>query len=117
MYYIYMLICDDNSLYTGITNNLKERVITHYYKKPNCAKYTRSHQVVDLSAVWTTDEKGNALRLEKFIKSLPKSAKQNLADNQNLLSEFVGDRFDFNAYKPYEISFGEIINEQSKQNA
>lgn len=114
MYYIYMLICADNSLYTGITNDLKERVNAHYYKKQTCAKYTRSHQVVGLAAVWETKEKGDALRLEKFIKTLPKSKKQELSKNQNLLCDFVGDKFDFNLYQPYKISFEEIINEHSK---
>lgn len=30
MYYTYILRCHDNSLYTGITNNLKRRMEEHF---------------------------------------------------------------------------------------
>ena len=112
-----MLKCIDNSLYTGITNNIKERILTHYYKKPGCAKYTRSHQVTGIAAVWTANEKSDALRLEKFIKSLPRNKKIDLSENQESLSELVGDKFDSSYFHPYKILFEEIINEQSKQNS
>ena len=30
MYYIYMLRCEDNSIYTGITKELKRRMKEHF---------------------------------------------------------------------------------------
>ena len=42
MYYIYMLRCEDNSIYTGITTNLENRMKQHFTKE-NCAKYTYTH--------------------------------------------------------------------------
>lgn len=45
MYYTYMLRCSDNSIYTGMTNNLSKRVEEHLSKGKNGAKYTKSHDV------------------------------------------------------------------------
>ena len=41
MYYTYMIRCNDNSIYTGMTNNIDERFNKHL--KGNGAKYTKSH--------------------------------------------------------------------------
>jgi len=38
-YFVYILECDDNSLYTGITTDLKRRVVEH---SNGSSKYTRS---------------------------------------------------------------------------
>ena len=39
MFYTYMIRCADNSLYTGITNNIEKRLSAHQNKKG--AKYTK----------------------------------------------------------------------------
>ena len=57
MYYTYILRCDDNSLYTGITNDINKRIYSHYKKLRDCAKYTRSHQVVKIEKIFMTNEK------------------------------------------------------------
>ncbi len=33
MYYTYMVRCEDNSIYTGMTNNLEKRIEEHLSKK------------------------------------------------------------------------------------
>ena len=50
MYYTYMLRCSDNSIYTGMTNNLENRLNEHLSKGKNGAKYTKSHNVIKLEA-------------------------------------------------------------------
>lgn len=40
-WYTYILLCSDNTLYTGITNDLAQRLKAHQDGKG--AKYTRSH--------------------------------------------------------------------------
>ena len=47
--FIYIVKCQDGSLYTGITKNLKKRMGEHYHKTGRGAKYTRSRQVVERS--------------------------------------------------------------------
>ena len=72
IYYVYMLRCEDGSLYTGITTDLEHR-------NGKGAKYTRSRGAVRIEAAWSCEEKGDALRLESAIKKLPKGKKEKLA--------------------------------------
>ncbi len=87
MYYIYVLRCSDNSLYTGITTDVKRRVGQHYYKKKQCAKYTKSHDVTALEAVWQAHDKNTALRYENQIKSLAKADKEKLIKGEGIFLE------------------------------
>ena len=87
MYYVYVLRCSDNSLYTGITTDVVRRVNEHYYKKKQSAKYTKSHDVVAIEAVWEASDKPAALRLERYIKSLSKADKEQLIKDNGELSD------------------------------
>lgn len=42
MFYTYMIRCSDNSIYTGMTNNIEKRMLEHLSSKG--AKYTKSHK-------------------------------------------------------------------------
>ena len=57
MYYIYMLRCEDNTIYTGITKNLEKRMEEHFEQDEKCAKYTKSHKAQKLEAVWKADDR------------------------------------------------------------
>lgn len=89
MYYIYVLRCSDNSLYTGITNDFKKRYETHFSKNSKAAKYTRSRQVVGVTAVWETENKSHALKLEIRIKKLSKDKKEFLVKNPTKIHDFL----------------------------
>lgn len=78
-YYVYMLRCEDGSLYTGITTDPERRFEEHARGGGKAAKYTRAHKAVRLEAVWAAPGKPEALRLERMIKKLPKSRKEELA--------------------------------------
>ena len=54
MYYIYMLRCEDNSIYTGITTDINRRMKEHFSKNKKCAKYTLKHTAKKLESVWQT---------------------------------------------------------------
>jgi len=74
MWYVYIIRClKDNSLYTGITNNLNKRIAIHNDGKG--AKYTRGRRPVILMKYFQVDNKSHALRIEMKIKSLPKNKK------------------------------------------
>lgn len=85
MYKIYIVECKDNSLYTGITSNIKARMRAHFYKLPSGAKYTRSHKISKIKAVFETFEKSDALRLEAHIKRLKSSQKRMLCEDPDSL--------------------------------
>ena len=70
---VYILCCRDNTLYTGITNNLEKRLIAH--NQGNGAKYTRSRRPVVLSAKSRLLSRTEAMRLEIKIKRMPKEKK------------------------------------------
>ena len=78
MYYIYIVRCADDSLYTGIAADLGRRLRQHAEKAPAAAKYTRSRAVVELEAAWTAPDRSAASRLESGIKKLPRAKKLQL---------------------------------------
>ena len=65
-YYIYILECADNTLYTGYTNDLDNRLKAHNAGKG--AKYTKSRLPVKLVYSETFDNKKEAMSREWFIK-------------------------------------------------
>jgi len=67
-YYVYILLCEGNSLYTGYTKNLKSRLKLH--KKGKAARYTRMHRPRKLLHVEEFDSRAEAMRREKRIKKL-----------------------------------------------
>lgn len=90
MYYIYMLKCSDNSIYTGITNHLEKRIKEHLLKTKNGAKYTKSHNVIHLEAVWKSKDKQLACKLEYYLKTLTKKQKENLINGERLVTYLKG---------------------------
>lgn len=112
MYYIYMLRCTDNSIYTGITTNVEHRMNEHFSKK-NCAKYTYSHTAKKLECVWETKDRVLASKLEYQIKKLTKTQKEKLIRENNLEELFL-DKIDTSQYKlhkPIREQIQELINQ------
>jgi homoserine kinase type II len=70
---VYILRCADNSLYTGITNNMEKRFDSH--NQGVASKYTRSRRPVELLITSSKMEKSIAMSLEIKIKKLPKTQK------------------------------------------
>lgn len=75
-YIVYILRCGDGSLYTGITTDLKRRVVVHNSGKGG--KYTRSHLPVTPIYWETVPDKSTALRRELAIKALSREKKLEL---------------------------------------
>jgi len=98
MYYTYMIRCSDNSIYTGMTNNLEKRVEEHVSKNKNGAKYTKSHNAIKLEVAWKSKEKSLACKLEYYIKTLNKQQKENLIAGEKLVTYLKG-KVDCRRYK------------------
>ena len=75
-WFTYILICADNTLYTGITNNLDKRIATHNSGKG--AKYTRGRGPVKLVYSETSTDKSSASKREAQIKNLSRQEKLEL---------------------------------------
>jgi putative endonuclease len=78
-WYVYILKCTDDTLYTGITNNLNRRVSEH--NRGVGAKYTRGRTPVELVFVETMPDRSAALRRELVIKGMKAAEKQLLIRN------------------------------------
>lgn len=96
-----MLRCVDNSIYTGITTDVKRRMNEHFNPCNKTARYTRTHKPLKLEAVWQTYTKSNALKLEYRIKQLSKVHKENLINNGNL--GVIGDKIITEEYTKFTI--------------
>ena len=79
MWVVYIVECADRSLYTGITNDLEQRMAAHRAGKG--AKYTKHRRPLTLRYSETADSKGAALRREAAIKSFDRAAKLTLIDS------------------------------------
>lgn len=76
MWYLYILRCCDNSLYTGITTDYERRFQEHQSGKG--AKYTRSRGVLSIEAVIECGDRSQAAKKEYEIKKLKKPEKERL---------------------------------------
>ena len=102
MYYTYMLRCKDNSIYTGITNDLNKRMKAHFSKDKNGAKYTKSHEALRVEAIWSSKEKSLACKLESYIKQLTKKDKEELIVNKKL-KKYLSGKVDCRRYVPVNL--------------
>ncbi|MBR4945083.1 MAG: GIY-YIG nuclease family protein [Peptococcaceae bacterium] len=73
VYYTYMVLCSDSSLYTGYTDNLVRRIRAHNSGKG--AKYTRTRRPVKLVYWERFATKQQAMQREYAIKQWPRSRK------------------------------------------
>jgi len=76
-YYVYLLLCDDGSYYTGYTNNVASRLERH--KKGHGARYTRMRTPKRVVYVEKFGTRGAAARRERQIKALSHREKHELA--------------------------------------
>ena len=78
-YFIYILRCNDNTLYTGITTDLTRRVDEHNHS-PKGAKYTRVRRPVTLVYSESVSDRSSASKREYSIKKMSRVAKLELID-------------------------------------
>ena len=76
-YYVYLLLCDDGSYYTGYTNNVASRLERH--KRGHGARYTRMRKPKRIAYVEKFRTRAAATRREHQIKSLSHREKHELA--------------------------------------
>lgn len=74
---VYILHCSDDTLYTGITNDLKARIAAHNSGKG--ARYTAGRRPVRLIYVETAVSRSAALKREWTLKRYSRQKKMALA--------------------------------------
>lgn len=73
---VYMLECNDGTLYTGWTNDVEKRFAAHQSGKG--AKYTKVRRPVKLVYVELCEDKSTAMKREYEIKCLKREEKLEL---------------------------------------
>ena len=80
-WYVYLLECQDGSIYTGIAVDVAARFAAHCAGKG--ARYTRAHPPLRILASEAFDDQAAATRAELRIKKLRAQAKRGYADQLN----------------------------------
>ena len=84
MYYLYILKCSDNTLYTWITTDIEKRIRQHNWEIKWWAKYTRIRQPVELVYKEELENRSEASKRECEIKKLKREEKLELISKNKL---------------------------------
>lgn len=76
-YFVYILKCNDDSLYTGITTDLQKRLNEHNHSNKG-AKYTKARRPVVLVYQESSQDRSSASKREYDIKKLSRLKKLQL---------------------------------------
>lgn len=74
-WYVYLLRCADDTLYTGVTTDPQRRLREHNAGGPRGARYTRARRPVELIYSEPATNRAEACRREAAIKKLSREAK------------------------------------------
>lgn len=77
-WFVYIVRCADNTLYTGITCDTQRRVQEHNEDNRLAARYTRARRPVSLVYSEGHASRAAAAQREALIKQLPRARKENL---------------------------------------
>lgn len=77
-WFVYLLLCRDQTLYCGITDDVQRRLEMHRSGKG--AKYTRGRGPLELVYTEKCETYSSALKREYAIKQLPRSVKLKLIE-------------------------------------
>ena len=75
VWYLYLIECEDGSLYTGITTDVERRYAEHVAGKG--ARYTRMKKPMKLVGFRECGSRSEALKAELALKKLPHAGKRN----------------------------------------
>lgn len=111
--YIYLLRCQDDTIYTGIAKDLTRRMQEHAQGGAKGARYTKSHGFLRLEAAFKTDSWSDGGKLEYAIKQLSREQKEQLIQEPSRLQCFFQGRFQ-EGYEPVSKEQIQVCNEQVK---
>jgi putative endonuclease len=102
-YWVYILEVENGFFYTGYTTNLEQRYNQHL-NGGRGSKYTRSFRPVRLLQCWKIcGKRGDALKIENFIKKKSRKEKERLVKTPETLKDQVVEKLalyiDISPYK------------------
>lgn len=92
-YFVYILECRDGRYYTGYTVDIDKRIKEHFSGKGG-AKFTRGFPPLKLIAAWQINgTKGDAMRVEAFIKSNTREEKCRIISKPSSLNGMIAEKY------------------------
>jgi putative endonuclease len=89
VFWVYILLCENGSYYTGYTNDLKARYRSHCNGRGRC-RYTRSFRPVALAQCWKINgDRAFAMQTERRIKQYSHAEKTALILKPESLSSDI----------------------------
>ena len=76
-WYFYVLWCNDDTLYAGVTTDVRRRLSEHNHS-PRGAKYTRSRRPVEMVYWERFEDRGSAQKVEYKFKQLTRDQKEKI---------------------------------------
>ena len=76
MYFVYLILCGDDTIYTGITTDVERRFREH--REGTASKYTRAKKAVKILYTEKFTTRSEALKRESEIKSWKREKKLTL---------------------------------------
>lgn len=93
-FFIYILLCNDGSFYTGHTDNMESRMSAHEQQRfPGC--YTAKRLPVKLVFIQEIPSRYEALAAERQIKNWSRAKKQALIDGDFELLKKLAKKINF----------------------
>ena len=80
IYYLYIILCKNNKLYTGISKDVNARFELH--KKGKAAKFTQKNKPIEIVYIEKCGSLSRARKREEQIKKWPKAKKETLIDGR-----------------------------------
>jgi putative endonuclease len=84
-YFVYILLCQDGSFYTGYTKNLDKRILLHVNGRG--ARYTKMHSPIRIAHVEEFSTRSEAMKRERVIKKLNHQQKSDLSIKDKSLED------------------------------
>ena len=82
MWFVYILLCENGSFYTGIALDPQKRLLVHQSGKG--ARYTKIHKPVALVYIELLTSQIEAMKRERELKTWPRKRKEKLVNNYTL---------------------------------
>jgi putative endonuclease len=90
---VYIILCDDGSLYTGITTDLTRRWLEHNGQRKG-AKFFRGRKPLHIAYVEEGHDRSSASRREAAIKRLSRVKKEALLRAEHNQARILGSAID-----------------------
>jgi len=87
-WFLYVLRCSDNTLYTGVTTDYKRRLHEHN-NTARGAKYTRSRRPSKIEFAAHYEERSSAMRAEHAFKQMSRKQKEDFISKKIWIGDLV----------------------------